>query len=370
MRDQRFVNVASLIDRPIVNSYIVGVEKACIDYAFLLFAIPRRGVIVRIYPHDLPRVCAGLTVLLAAGAVTAQSYPSKPVRMILPFAAGGSTDLTGRALAQKLSEQLGQSVVSENRPGAGGNLGLELGAKAAPDGYTITFTAPQIAVSPSLYAKLNYDPIKDFAPISLVAVIQNIMVVHNSVPVKSLKEFIQLARSNPGKLNFSSNGAGSTNHLASELLKGKYNLNMVHVPYKGSALQTVALLSGQVDMGIMAVTTAMPLVQSNRLRALAVLAEQRVSVLPTVPTSKEAGVDDYVVPFWAGLLAPAATPREIINQLNSEIHKALASPDLKKRLAASGIEPWVSTPERFSEFIKSETVRYAKVIKDAGIKPD
>ncbi len=153
-------------------------------------------------------------------------------------------------------------------------------------------------------------------------------------------------------------------------MKGKYKLDIAHVPYKGSALQTVALLSGQVDMGVMAVTTAFPLVQSNRLRALAVLAEQRVSVLPNVPTSKEAGVDDYVVPFWAGLLAPAGTSREIINQLNSEIHKALASADLKKRLATNGIEPWVSTPERFAEYIKSETVRYAKVIKDAGIKPD
>ncbi len=319
---------------------------------------------------------ATLTFFIAAGSIAvaeptaAQRYPTKPIRLILPFPAGGSTDLAARAIAQKLSEQMGQAVVVENRPGAGGNLGLELGAKALPDGYTITFTAPQIAVSPSLYSKLNYDPIRDFAPISLVAVIQNIMVVHNSVPVKSLKEFIQLARSNPGKLNFSSNGAGTTNHLASELLKAMYKLDMVHVPYKGSALQTVALLSGQVDMGIMAVTTAILMVQGNRLRALAVLSEKRVSVLPDVPTSKESGVDDYVVPFWAGMLAPAATPREIVNQLNSEIHKALSSADLKKRLTTNGIEPWVSTPERFAEYIKSETSRYAKVIKTAGIKPD
>lgn len=302
--------------------------------------------------------------------MAAQSYPSKPVRMILPFAAGGSTDMTGRALAQKLTEQMGQPVVAENRPGAGGNLGLELGTKAAPDGYTITFTAPQIAVSPALYAKLNYDPIRDFAPISLVAAIQNVLLVHNSVPAKSLKELIQLARSNPGKLNFSSNGAGSTNHLASELLKSKFKLDMVHIPYKGSALQVVALLGGQVDMGVMAVTTAMPMVQSNRLRALAVLADRRVSVLPGVPTSKEAGVDDYVVPFWAGLLAPAATPREIINYLNAEIHKALVAPDLKKRLAASGVETLINTPEQFANFIKSEMARYAAVVKSAGIKPE
>lgn len=312
----------------------------------------------------------GGLAMLMAGFAAAQSYPSKPVRMILPFAAGGSTDMTGRALAQKLTEQLGQPVVAENRPGAGGNLGLELGTKAAPDGYTITFTAPQVAVSPALYAKLNYDPIRDFAPISLVAEVQNILLVHNSVPVKSLKELIQLARNNPGKLNFSSNGAGSTNHLASELLKSKFKLDMLHIPYKGSALQVVALIGGQVDMGVMAVTTAMPMVQSNRLRALAVLAERRVSVLPDVPTSKEAGVDDYVVPFWAGLLAPAATPREIVNKLNAEIHKALASPDLKKRLASSGVEAVVNTPEQFANFIKSETVRYAALVKAAGIKPE
>lgn len=290
--------------------------------------------------------------------------------MILPFAAGGSTDMTGRALAQKLSEQLGQPIVAENRTGAGGNLGLELAARAAPDGYTVVFTAPVLAVSPALYAKLNYDPVKDFSPISLVAAIQNVLVVHNSVPAKTLKELIQLARSNPGKLNFSSNGAGSTNHLASELLKSKFKLNMTHIPYKGSAPQVIALLGGEVDMGVMAVTTAIPMVQSNRLRALAVLAENRVAALPNVPTSKEAGVDDFVVPFWAGMLGPAAMPRDIVNLLNGEIHKALASPDLKKRLAASGVESFVSTPDRFAEFIKSEIVRFAKVVRDAGIKAE
>ncbi len=311
-------------------------------------------------------VCAGL--LLICGAATAQPYPAKPVRMILPFPPGGPTDITGRLIAQKLSEQLGQQVVPENRPGAGGNLGLELGAKAPPDGYTLTLTAPPIAVSPSLYAKLNYDAVKDFAPISLVAAIENIMVVHNSVPAKNVKEFIALARRNPGKLNFSSSGAGSTNHLASELLKGRFKLDMVHVPFKGSSPALVALMSGEVDFGTMAVPGAIPIVRANKVRPLAVLSERREPALPEVPTMKESGVDDFVVSIWYGMLAPAGTPRAIVNRLNSEIHKALASADLKQRLAASGVEPLVNTPEQFAEFIKSEIVRYAKIIKDAGIK--
>ena len=320
---------------------------------------------------SVARLVRALFLLLLAAlpdAALAQAYPAKPIRLVLPFPPGGPTDITGRAIAQKLSEQLGQAVVPENRAGAGGNLGLEFGAKAAPDGYTITLTAPPIAVSPSLYAKLNYDAVRDFAPVSLVAAIQNIMVVHNSVPATTIKEFIQLARSNPGKLNFSSSGAGSTNHLATELLKVRFKLNMVHVPFKGSGPALVALMSGEVDMGTMATPGAIPIVRANRVRPLAVLSAAREPALPDVPTMKESGVDDFVVPIWYGILAPAGTPREIVNRLNSEIHKALASADLKQRLANSGVEPLVSTPEHFADFIKSEIVRYGKVIKDAGIR--
>jgi tripartite-type tricarboxylate transporter receptor subunit TctC len=319
----------------------------------------------------LSKLLNALLMLMAAmlpASLLAQAYPSKPIRMILPFPPGGPTDITGRAIAQKLSEQLGQSVVPENRPGAAGNLGLELGAKAPPDGYAITLTAPPLAVSPALYSKLNYDAVKDFAPVSLVAAIQNIMVVHNSVPATNVKELIALARRNPGKLNFSSSGAGSTNHLATELLKVRFKLDMVHVPFKGSSPALVALMSGEVDMGTMAVPGAIPIVRANKVRALAVLSEKREPALPEVPTMKESGVDDFVVPIWYGILAPAGTPREIVNRLNSEIHKALASADLKQRLANAGVEPMASTPEHFADFIKSEIVRYAKVIKDAGIK--
>ena len=318
---------------------------------------------------SIRRVVLGLAAAVLASAALAQSYPTRPVRMILPFPPGGPTDITGRAIAQKLSERLGQSVVPENRPGAAGNIGLELAAKAPPDGYHIVLAAPPIAISPSLYKKLNYDAQRDLAPISLVAEIQNIIVAHNSVPARTLKELIQLAQRNPGKMTYSSSGAGSTNHLASELLKGRYKLDIVHVPFKGSSPALVALMSGEVDFGTMAVPGAIPIVQANRVRPIAVLSRERVPALPNVPTAVESGVEDFVVSIWYGILAPAGTPRPIIDRLNAEIHKALASPDMKGRLAKSGVDPVASTPEQFASHIRSEAVRYARIIKDAGIKP-
>jgi tripartite-type tricarboxylate transporter receptor subunit TctC len=312
---------------------------------------------------------AVLCSVAVAGAAHAQQapYPSKQVRLILPFAPGGPSDIVGRVLSQKLSEQMGQSVVTDNRAGAGGNLGLELAAKAPPDGYTLVVSSPTMAISPSLYKKLNYDPQKDFAPISLVANIPNIMLVHNSVPAKSVKEFIELARRSPGKLNYGSSGAGSTTHLSSEILSNVAKIRMVHVPYKGQGLALTGLMSGQVDMMIMSVPGAQPMVQANRVRPLAVLADKRVASLPNVPTTGEAGVKDFVVNVWFGVLAPANTPREIVNRVNSEIAKALAAPDVRERFAGAGIEPATSTPEQFAAYVKSETARYAKVIREAGI---
>jgi tripartite-type tricarboxylate transporter receptor subunit TctC len=299
-----------------------------------------------------------------------QAYPAKSVRLILPFPPGGPTDMLGRVIAQKLSDQLGQPVVVDNRGGAGGNLGVELAAKSPPDGYTLVLSSPLIAISPSLYVKLNYDPIKDLAPISLVAYIQNVMLVHPSVPAKTLKEFIQLARANPGKLNFGTGGSGTTTHLSAELLKVLAKIDMVHVPYKGTGLALIGLVGGQVDMLVMAVPAANSQIQAGKVRALAVLSAQRVSVLPKVPTAKEAGVDNFEVPIWYGILAPAATPRDIVNRLNLELNKALAAPDVRERLKKVDIEPVTNTPQQFAEFIKAETVRYAKVIKAAGIKPE
>ena len=312
------------------------------------------------------------SLLLTPGAAHAQlpAYPAKPVRLILPFPPGGPSDILGRALSQKLTEQLGQQVLSDNRPGAGGNLGMEVAAKSPPDGYTVVLTSPTMAISPSLYKKLNCDPQKDFTPVSMVANIPNVMIVHLSVPARTLKEFIQLARRNPGKLNFGTSGAGSTTHLSVEILKSLAKIDMVHVPYKGQGLALVGLISGQVDMGIMAVPSALGMVQASKVRPLAVLSARRVPSLPNVPTSREAGVDDFEVSVWFGILAPAATPRDITARLNAELHKALAAPDLRDRLAANGIEPVTSTPDEFASFIRSETFRYAKVIREANISID
>lgn len=318
------------------------------------------------------RATVGILFLLGlmASPLGAQGYPNKPLRLILPFPPGGPTDILGRAVGQKLSDQIGRPVVVDSRPGAGGNLGVELAAKSAPDGYTIVLSSPLIAISPSLYSKLNYDPIKDLAPISLVATIQNIMVVHPSVPAKTLKEFIQLARNTPGKLNFGSGGVGTTTHLASEMLKNLANIKLVHVPYKGTGQAMLALMGGQVDMLVIAVPPTIPQIQAGKLRPLAVLSDRRATALPNVPTAKEAGVDNFEVPIWYGILAPAGTPSSIINTLNQELTKALTSADLRERLAAVDVEPMTSTPEQFANFIKSETVRYAKVVKASGAKAD
>ncbi|MDB5810444.1 MAG: Tricarboxylate transport protein TctC [Betaproteobacteria bacterium] len=326
--------------------------------------------------NHFPRAARAAIALLAIapwlmnGTVEAQAYPAKTVRVIFPFPPGGPTDLLGRAIAQKLSDQTGQQFVPDMRAGAGGNLGLELAAKAPADGYTIVLSSPLVAISPSLYAKLNYDPAKDLAPIAQVAVIQNVMLVHPSVPAKSLKELIQLARRSPGKFSFGSGGLGTTTHLAPELLMSLEKIKMVHVPYKGSGQALIGLIGGDVDTLIMAVPAASGQIHAGKVRALAVLSAQRSAVIPNVPTAAEAGVANFEVPIWYGMLAPAATPRDIITRLNGELVKALATPDMKERLATAGIEPVTSTPEQFAAFIKSETVRYAAVIKDAGIKPE
>jgi len=306
----------------------------------------------------------------APGAVLAQAYPTRTIRMILPFPPGGPTDIVGRLVAQKLSEQVGQSVVADSRPGASGNLGLELASKSPPDGYTIVLSSPVISLSPLLYSKLNYDPNKDLAPIALVGAVRNVLVVHPSVPAKSLKELIGLARKNPGKLNYGSGGIGTTTHLAPELLKSLEKLDIVHVPYKGSGLALVALAGGQVDMLVVAAPAAVGQIQAGRVRPLAVLSPERLSSLPQVPTTKEQGFENFEISVWYGILAPAATPREIINRLNAELNKAMTAPDMKSKLAANGVDPLTGTPEQFGNFIRSEAARFAKVIKEAGIKAD
>jgi tripartite-type tricarboxylate transporter receptor subunit TctC len=312
-----------------------------------------------------------VVVALAAVAapLQAQTYPAKPVRLILPFPPGGPSDILGRALSQKLSEQLGQQVIADNRPGAGGNLGLELTAKAPPDGYTVVLSSPLIALSPSLYSKLNYRQ-EDLAPISLVAIIQNVLLVHPSVPAKNLKDLVQVARASPGKLNYGSGGVGTTTHLAPELFMSMTKTKMVHVPFKGSGLALIGLISGQVDVLVMAVPAAEQQVKAGKARALAIVSEKRAAPLPDVPTAKESGFDNFVVDIWYGILGPSALPPNLVTRLNTEINKALAAPDMRDKLVGAGIQPVGNTAEQFAGFIRSETSRFAKVIKEAGIKPE
>ena len=320
--------------------------------------------------YRLPRILCGALALaccaLGSSVALAQAYPARTIRMILPFPPGGPTDLLGRAIAQKLSEQIGHPVVADNRPGAGGNLGLELAAKSPPDGYTIALSSSIIALAHSLYKKLNYEQ-KDLAAVALVAEIRNVILVHPSVPAHSVKELIALARKNPGKLNYGSGGVGTTTHLTPELIMSITKTKMVHIPFKGSGLALIALTSGEIDVLIMAVPAAAGPVTGGGARGLAVLSTERSSALPDVPSAKELGIEDYIVQLWYGILTPAATPPNLIGRLNTEIVKAVNSPDLKKRLQEAGIDPLTSTPEGFTKFIASETPRYAKIVKDANI---
>jgi tripartite-type tricarboxylate transporter receptor subunit TctC len=312
-------------------------------------------------------------VLLGSALVfpaRAQTYPSKPIRLILPFPPGAPSDLVGRTIGQKIAEQMGQGIVPDNRTGAGGTVGLALVAKAPPDGYTLLVTSPTLALSPLLYSNLPFDPAKDFAPVARLASIENVMLVHPSVPAKTLKEFIALARARPGKLNYGSGGAGTTNHLANELLKSLEKLDMVHGPYKGATVATTALMGGEVDEVIVSVASVLPLIRAGRVRAIAVLSEKRVATLPAVPTSAEAGFPNFRMSIWYGMMAPANTPREIIARLHQEIAKALDDKTLRQHMANAGMDPWLGTPDEMGALLKTEMARYAKIIRSAGIKKD
>ena len=312
----------------------------------------------------------GAVLLIGAmiAPLGAQTYPGKPVRLIIPFpAAGGGADYVGRVIAQKLAERLGQPVVTENRPGAAGNIGIELAAKARPDGYTILLTTPSITISPSLYKKLNYDASKDLAPIALVAEIPNLFIVRPSLPVNSLKEFVEYAKAHPGQLNFGGSGIGSSTHLATVLFMSLAKINLVNVTYKGSSQALIGLMGGEVDLVVIGPPAAMPQIQAGRVRVLAVLRNERLPSLPNVPTIKEAGIDHSEVTTWYGLLAPAGTPRDIINRLNADWITIAAMPDTLEKMQIAGVEIMSSTPEQFAELMKAEIARWAKVIKEANI---
>ena len=309
-------------------------------------------------------------VLQLPAAAWAQAYPSKAVRLIVPFAAGGSTDIVGRTVAQKLSEMWGQPVVVDNRPGGGTVIGTEIVAKAPPDGYTLLVTPAPFTINPSLLARLPYDALTDFSPITLINTTPLVVVVNPSVPAKSIKELIALAKASPGKLNFGSSGTGGSNHLAGELFNAMAGVKMVHIPYKGNAPALTDLVGGHVDVVFNGLTSALALIRGNKLRALAVTSRARSPVLPELPTVSETGLKGFEAVAWNGLSAPARTPREVIARINADVIKIVNAPELKERLKAEGSDPVGTTPEQFATFLREEVAKWAKVIKFAGVKSE
>lgn len=310
------------------------------------------------------------TMAQTPSARRAAGYPNKAIRFIVPFAPGGGADLLARVIGQKLSEIWNQSVVIENRTGSGGNIGTELVAKSAPDGYTLLLgITGTLAVNPHLYRKLPYDPVKDFAPVALVASAPTVLVVHPSVPAQSLKDFIALAKAKPRQLNYGSAGNGTAGHLAMELLKALAGIDLVHIPYKGAGQATIELLGGQVDVGFLNMLAVTPYVAAGRLRALAVTSVRRSPVMPKVPVVAET-LPGYEAVGWFGVLVSAGTPGAIVTKLNEEIVRIVKMPDVRERLSNLGAEPIGSTPEQFAAYIKTELAKYAKIVKASGARAD
>jgi len=314
--------------------------------------------------------------LAAAGAAAqpalarSQGYPNKPIRWIVPFAPGAAADILSRAITQKLTESWGQQIVIDFRPGAGGSLGTQIAAGAAPDGYTVILVPASFASSPSLYSKPPYDPVKDFAPVTLVAASPLILVVHPSMPVTSVKELVALAKARPGELNYASSGIGVGNHLAAELFKSMKGVNIFHVPYKGNAPALIDLMGGQIHMMFPNAPSALPHIKAGKLRALAVTTLRRSALLPELPTLAESGLPGFEANNWAGLVAPAGTPQAIIGKLHSEVVRSVKLPDVHQRLVNLGFEPTGNTSQEFAAYIRTEIATWNKVIRAAGIRAD
>ncbi len=319
------------------------------------------------------RVIAAVAVLLSAAmapGASAETYPSRSIRLIVPFAAGGPTDVIARIVAQKLSESFGQQVVTENIPGAGGNTGVAMVARAPADGYTVLVVSTGFIVNPSMYAKIPYDPIKDFSPITLVAASPNVISVNPDFPAKSLQELVTLVKANPGKYSFAQPATGSTPHLAGELFKQKYVLDLVTVPFNGAALAVNSTIGGHTPIAFTALPPAMSNIKDGKLRGLAVLSNKRSSALPDVPTNGEAGVADLESDTLTGIVAPAGTPKEIVERWRGEIAKMVATAEVKQRLETLGFAPVANTPDEFGERIKVEIAKWGKVVRDANIRAD
>jgi len=318
----------------------------------------------------MTKTIVALALTLAAGAAAAQTYPTKAVRLVVPFLAGGSTDIVGRTVAQKLSEMWGQQAFVDNRPGGGTTIGTEMVAKAAPDGYTLLVTPAPFTINPSLLTKLPYDALTDFAPITLINTTPLVMVVNPGVPAKNVKELIALAKAKPGKLNFGSSGTGGSNHLAGELFDAMAGVKMVHIPYKGNAGALTDIVGGHLDVVYNGITSAVALIRGDKLRALAVTSLQRSAALPAVPTLDESGLKGFEAVAWNGLTAPAKTPRDVIMKINADVIKIVNSPELKERLKADGSDPVGNSPEQYAAFLRNEIAKWAKVIKFANVKPE
>ena len=315
-------------------------------------------------------VLTGLMLVAFATDTCAQGYPHKSIRLIVGYPPGGATDITARIIGQKISASLGQAVVIDNRPGAGGNLGAELAAKAAPDGYTIFMCTIANSINYSLYKDLTFDLVKNFTPVSQATSILSFLVVHPSLPVKSVKELIALAKSSPRKLDYASSGVGNSPHLAAEMFKTMAGVDMVHIPYKGTAPELTDLLAGVVKIAFETTPAVLTHVKGGKLRALAVNSTKRTPLLPDLPTMGEAGLPGFEVTSWNGIVAPAGTSKEIVMRLNQEVVKALKMPEVSEKLSGIGADPVGGTPEQFGAFIQVEIKKWAKVIQEAGVKID
>lgn len=300
----------------------------------------------------------------------AQTWPAKPIRMILAFPPGGPTDIVSRVLAQKLGEQLGQQVLVDNKPGAGGNIGAELASKAPNDGYTIFYNTSAIVINPALYGRASYDTLKDFVPVVLTAAIPMVLVVNPTVAAKNMKEFVDLVKSKPGQINYSSSGSGTITHLASAMLSAQMGLSTQHVPYKGSAPGLVDLAAGQTQFMTDTINTALPYIKDGRLRAIAVTSAKRSQVLPDLPTFSESGLPGFDAAAWQGVVVPAGTPAEIVTRLNAEINKAMQDAGVRARLAGQGADVLGSTPAEYAAYIRAEMPRWARAIKESGAKAE
>ena len=310
-------------------------------------------------------LAAGFT--LAAAEAAAQAYPARPVRLIIPFSAGGAADVPGRIVAQRLSDGLGQQVIIENRPGAGSTIGAEAAAKASPDGYTLFMVSNTHFVSAALHKKLNYDALNDYTPVTQITSAPNILVVHPSLPAKNIKELVALAKAKPGQIDYASSGNGSTQHLTGALFCSMAGIRMTHIPYRGSGPVTADLLGGQVQVAFPGIAGMLPHIKSGRLRALGVTSTRRSPELPDVPTISEAGVKGYEMVAWFGISGPKALPRDLQMKLHGELLRVLKTPEMQKSLTAVGQEPaWQETPERFFDFLKVESAKWAKVVRDSG----